>query len=127
MRGTQPYWMSQIMQHYIKPAAAAKGVPIKGWHTLRHSYTTLLRQNNNNPKVVQGLLRHASIAITMNIYDEAMSEEKRDAHRGVIQQLNRSVTQSASQAVIPRTAETGGGDETLERRCRAFPNPHRSR
>jgi hypothetical protein len=42
----------------------------------------LLRQNNNNPKVVQGLLRHASYSITMNVYDEAMSEEKRNAHRG---------------------------------------------
>jgi len=31
-------------------------------------YTTLLRQNNNNPKVVQALLRHASYSITMNVY-----------------------------------------------------------
>jgi integrase len=94
-RGEQPYWMSRIMQRRIKPLAAEAGIPIKGWHTLRHSYTTLLRQNNNNPKVVQGPLRHASFSITMNMYDEAMSEEKRNAHRGVIQQLNRSVTRSA--------------------------------
>lgn len=31
----------------------------------------------------------------MDVYDEAMSEEKRNAHRGVIQQLNRSVARSA--------------------------------
>lgn len=86
MRGKQPYWMSRIMQHHIKPVATKTGIEIKGWHTLRHSYTTLLRQNNNNPKVVQGLLRHASYSIMMNVYDEAMSEEKRNAHRGVIQQ-----------------------------------------
>jgi integrase len=49
MRGKQPYWMSRIMQHHIKPVAAKTGIGIKGWHTLRHSYTTLLRQNNNNP------------------------------------------------------------------------------
>jgi hypothetical protein len=30
----------------------------------------------------------------MNVCDEAMPEEKRHAHRGVIQQLNRSVTRS---------------------------------
>ena len=87
------------MQRRIKPLAAEAGIPIKGWHTLRHSCTTLLRQNNNNPKVVQGLLRHASFSITMNIYDEAMSEEKRNAHRGLIQQLNRSVTRSAPKPV----------------------------
>ncbi len=51
-------------------------------------------------KVVQGLLRHASYSITMNVYDEAMSEEKRNAHRGVIQQLNRSVTRSALKPAI---------------------------
>jgi len=96
------------MQHHIKPVAAKTGIEIKGWHTLRHSYTTLLRQNNNNPKVVQGLLRHASYSITMNVYDEAMSEEKRNAHRGVIQQLNRSVTRSAPKPAIPQVVEKFG-------------------
>jgi len=108
MRGKQPYWMSRIMQHPIKPVAAKNGIEIKGWHTLRHSCTTLLRQNNNNPKVVQGLLRHASYAITMNVYDEAMSEEKRNAHRGVIQQLNRSVTRSAPKPAIPQVIDKVG-------------------
>ena len=100
--------MSRIMQHHIKPAAAEAGIPIKGWHTLRHSYTTLLRQNNNDPKVVQGLLRHASFSITMNIYDEAMSEEKRNAHRGVMQQLNRSVTRSTPKSANLQVAEMIG-------------------
>jgi integrase len=108
MRGKQPYWMSRIMQHHIKPAAVRAGIEIKGWHTLRHSYTTLLRQNNNNPKVVQGLLRHASYSITMNVYDEAMSEEKRSAHRGVIRQLNRSVTRSAPKPAIPQVVDKVG-------------------
>ena len=50
----------------------------------RHSYTTLLRQNGNDPEVVQALLRHASYQITANIYDEAVSAEKRQAHSEVI-------------------------------------------
>ena len=33
MRGKQPYWMSRIMQHHIKPVAAKTGIEIKGWHT----------------------------------------------------------------------------------------------
>jgi integrase len=63
---------------------------------------------NNNPKVVQGLLRHASYSITMNVYDEAMSEEKRSAHRGVIQQLNRSVTRSGPKPAIPQVVDEVG-------------------
>jgi len=64
--------------------------------------------NNDNPKVVQGLLRHASYSITMNVYDEAMSEEKRNAHRGVIQQLNRRVTRSAPKPTIPQVIDKVG-------------------
>ena len=111
MKGRQPYWMSRIMQHHIKPVATAAGIEIKGWHTLRHSYTTLLRQNGNNPKIVQGLLRHSSIKITMDIYDEAVSDEKQKAHRGVIRQVtrrDRSVMRSAPIAAIPEVPERLG-------------------
>jgi hypothetical protein len=44
----------------------------------------------------------------MNVYDEAMSEEKRNAHRGVIQQLNRSVTRSAPKPAIPQIVDKFG-------------------
>ena len=103
MKGKQPYWMSRIMQHHIKPAAARAAIEIKGWHTLRHSYTTLLRQNNGDPKVVQGLLRHNSIKVTMDIYDEAMSDEKQSAHRKVL----RLVTRQRDRTVIRTASETG--------------------
>jgi hypothetical protein len=36
-----------------------------------------LRQNGNDPKVVQDLLRHATYGITANIYDSTVSKEKR--------------------------------------------------
>jgi len=94
MQGKQPYWMSRVMQHHIKPVAAKLGIPLKGFHTLRHSYTTLLRQNGNNPKVVQDLLRHASYQITANIYDAAVSDEKREAHSGVIRLVTRASTRT---------------------------------
>jgi integrase len=42
MQGKQPFWMSRVMQHFIKPVAAELGIQLKGFHTLRHSYTTLL-------------------------------------------------------------------------------------
>ena len=103
MKGKQPYWMSRIMQHHIKPAASEAGIEIKGWHTLRHSYTTLLRQNNGDPKVVQGLLRHNSIKVTMDIYDEAMSDEKQMAHRKVL----RLVTRKQDRTVMRTASGTG--------------------
>jgi hypothetical protein len=77
--------MSLIMQHPIKPVAAKTGIEIKGWHRLRHALHDAAAPEQQQPKVVQAPLRHASYSITMNVYDEAMSEEKRTAHRGVIQ------------------------------------------
>jgi len=50
MNGKQPYWLSRIMQHHIKPAAAKLGIAIKGWHSLRHTYSTLLKDNGNDPR-----------------------------------------------------------------------------
>jgi integrase len=84
MNGKQPYWLSRIMQHHIKPIAAKMGIAIKGWHSLRHTYSTLLKDNGNDPKVVQELLRHANFGTTMNTYTQALSPAKREAHRGVI-------------------------------------------
>jgi integrase len=33
MTGKQPYWMSRLFQHHIKPTAGSLGIPLKGWHT----------------------------------------------------------------------------------------------
>ena len=63
----------------------------------------LLRQNNGDPKVVQGLLRHNSIKVTMDIYDEAMSDEKQMAHRKVL----RLVTRKQDRTVTRTATETG--------------------
>jgi integrase len=99
MRGTQPYWMSRIMQHLIKPLAEKAGIQgLKGWHTLRHSYATILRQHNGDVKVTQELLRHSSIKVTMDLYAQAVSEEKRVAHTNVVELLV-SKKNASSQAV----------------------------
>ncbi len=84
MKGKQPYWLESIFKRHIKPAALKAGINLKGWHVLRHTYSTLLKANGNDPKVVQELLRHANYKTTMDGYTQALSPEKRKAHRGVI-------------------------------------------
>jgi integrase len=54
MQGKQPFWISREIQHFVKPIAAGLGIQLKGFHTLRHCYTTLLRHSGNDVKVVQG-------------------------------------------------------------------------
>ena len=86
-RGEQPYWPSTIMRHFIQPVATKLGIAGIGWHTFRHTYSTLLHGNGEDPKVVQELLRHASIKMTMDVYTQAVTAEKRKAQSRVVEMI----------------------------------------
>jgi len=62
------------------------GRPI-GWHSFRHSYSSMLRQLGVDAKVQQELLRHADIRTTINVYTRAVSEQKRATHSKVVQMV----------------------------------------
>jgi len=49
-----------------------QGIGRIGWHTFRHSHSTLLHALGVDLKVQQELLRHADIRTTMNIYTQAV-------------------------------------------------------
>jgi integrase len=84
----KPPWPNEIVKNHIKPAAVKAGIRGKvGWHTLRHSYSTLLRVLGTDIKIQQSLLRHANITTTMNVYTEAVPEQKREAASKVAAQL----------------------------------------
>jgi integrase len=104
MKGAQPYWLSRIMQHRIKPAAEKLGIQLKGFHSLRHTYCTLLAANGNDTKVVQELLRHQSFKVTTDVYMQALSDDKRNAHHGVIQLVVPRQVPPAQAVIIGKLA-----------------------
>jgi len=55
-----------------------------GWHTFRHTYSTLLRANRTDIKVMQELMRHASSRVTMDTYIQAVTAQKRKAQSHVV-------------------------------------------
>jgi integrase len=84
----QPRWASEIVKNYIKPAAVRAGVVGSiGWHSLRHSYSTLLRAKGVDIKVQQSLLRHAQIATTMDVYTAAATDQQKSAAGAVASEL----------------------------------------
>ena len=86
--GKQPYWPGTLYRAHLAPAAAAAGIPGKiGWHTFRHTFATLLKANGEDVKTVQELLRHANIAVTMNVYAQGVTELKRQAHRRIVRMV----------------------------------------
>jgi integrase len=78
--GTQPISPDMILRRHIRPALERIGVTKKiGWHSLRHGLATMLRQQGVDLKTAQELLRHANSRITLEIYQQAVGEEKRIA------------------------------------------------
>jgi len=93
MNGKQPLWPDSLLSRRIKPAARKVGIEKRvGWHTFRHTYSTLLKANGEDVKVVQELLRHANSKITMDTYIQALSPAKRQAQSKVVSMMlpNRS-------------------------------------
>ena len=86
--GTQPYWPNSIYRVYIKRGAEKAGIKKRiGWHTFRHTFGTILNANGENPKVIQELLRHANLKVTMDTYVQAVTDEKRGAQSKVVRML----------------------------------------
>ena len=82
-KGTQPR-LDTVLKRYLQPAAKRAGIAKRvGWHTFRHTFSTLLRANGEDIKVVQEMLRHANSKITMDIYTQALSPAKREAQSRV--------------------------------------------
>jgi integrase len=79
-KGKLPYWPGSLYRAHLEPAAKEIGIVGHfGWHTFRHTYATLLKGNGEDVKVVQELMRHANISVTLNIYVQAITQTKRDA------------------------------------------------
>jgi integrase len=84
-KGKYPFHPDGLLQKIIRPAATRAGVNKRiGWHTFRHSFSTLLIANGENIKVVQELMRHASSRCTLEVYSQAKLIAKREAQQHVV-------------------------------------------
>ncbi|HEX4716416.1 MAG TPA: tyrosine-type recombinase/integrase, partial [Ktedonobacteraceae bacterium] len=54
------------------------GLPEVRFHDLRHSAATLLLAAGVNPKVVQELLGHSSISVTLGMYGHVLPNMQQD-------------------------------------------------
>jgi integrase len=72
-RGVKPYWGQAILQKTRF-----------GWHTFRHTYSTLLRSVGTEFKVMQELLGHSTIRSTLDVYTQAITPAKQNAQAAVM-------------------------------------------
>jgi len=92
-KGKQPLWLSTIMRYYIQPAVRRAGIQKNiGWHTFRHTFSSLVKSLGVDAKVVQELVRHASFNTTMNGYTQAFEASKRQAQEQLADLIMRTGT-----------------------------------
>jgi integrase len=94
--GGRPRGQQNILHRHLRPAALRAGIGKIGWHTFRHSYSTMLRGAGTDIKVQQELLRPSTIQSTLNTYTQAISEQKRAANTivaGILFNENASTKQ----------------------------------
>ena len=77
----------QMLRDALKQAAKTIGRPDLKVHDLRHTYASLLIEQNAKPKYIQRQLRHASISTTLDIYGHLME----DAGEEVVRRLDEQV------------------------------------
>jgi integrase len=87
-KGKRPIWGQSVMRKQIHPVVEKLGINKRiGWHTFRHSYSTLLRHLGTDIKVQQDLLRHSSARLTLDTYTQAVTPAKRAAQNAVVELL----------------------------------------
>jgi integrase len=63
---------SNLTSRFFKPLLKRVGLPDIRFHDLRHTCATLLLSKGVHPKLIQELLGHATIAITLDTYSHVL-------------------------------------------------------
>lgn len=69
----------QRVTKQLQADLAAAGLPRVRYHDLRHTAATLLLEAGTHPKVVQEMLGHATIAVTMDTYSHVLPHMQEQA------------------------------------------------
>jgi integrase len=80
----KPLDMATLGSKRIKTALKDSGVEWHGWHALRRGFATRLHEAGVQDKIIQSLMRHSSLSVTMKHYVKAMP----DANIRAMQKLN---------------------------------------
>ena len=87
MLGKKPLSSNSAQRDYLRPASIEAGLQPIGWHALRHSYRTWLDEMGTSIMVQKELMRHSTIAMTMDGYGRGVPEANREANSRLVSDL----------------------------------------
>ena len=96
--GTQPLQPGTFFKRHIRTVLDEIGVNKRiTWHSFRHGLANMLRQMKVDVKVTQELLHHANPRITLEFYQQAVTDEKHEAQELALRGLLGSTFSFAPQ------------------------------
>jgi integrase len=76
------YFNPNYLLRVLKKVLVDAGLPHMRFHDLRHSAATILLSMNIHPKVVQGVLGHSTINMTLDTYSHVLPSMQKDVIDG---------------------------------------------
>jgi integrase len=67
-----PFNPSNLLNRSFEPLLRRAGLPMIRFHDLRHTFATLMLSNREYPKIVQEILGHAQITLTLDTYSHVL-------------------------------------------------------
>lgn len=88
LKGKTPLSASIMAADKIRPAALKVGIRLEpgqrfGFHNFRHSLATFLVSRGKDVKTIQGLLRHAKVTTTLDLYAQSIDAAKLEAQEDI--------------------------------------------
>lgn len=81
------------------------------FHGLRHTFSNMLFEMNENPKVIQQLLGHRDVKTTITVYNSVNSEYVREA----TDRLNTKIQEHEQEREVEQEIDDDLSDEEIER------------
>jgi hypothetical protein len=84
-RGKQPISLSVVFRYHTRPVADRLGIKpaVFGWHTFRRSFASMVVGSTKDVKAAQELMRHSTSKLTLDLYAQALPENKVAASKAI--------------------------------------------
>jgi len=106
----------ELRSRSFKPLVRRAGLPDIPFHALRHSFATLMLAGGEHPKVVQEMMGHFGIRVTMDFYSHVLPDMQKEA----VDRLGAVLSQHVGVLIGVEGLGTEPRSSVFVRFCRAF-------